>query len=45
MQLKLEDALPDALCVVGGGPIGCELAQAFSRLGASVTLVGHWPTG
>ena len=33
------DEVPSKLTVVGGGPIGCELAQAFSRLGASVTLV------
>lgn len=31
--------LPKRLVVLGGGPIGCELAQAFSRLGASVTQV------
>jgi pyruvate/2-oxoglutarate dehydrogenase complex dihydrolipoamide dehydrogenase (E3) component len=29
---------PDRLAVIGGGPIGCELAQAFSRLGCEVTL-------
>ena len=31
--------LPGRLLVMGGGPIGCELAQAFSRLGAQVTLI------
>ncbi|MBI1348127.1 FAD-containing oxidoreductase [bacterium] len=31
--------LPRRLAVIGGGPIGCELAQAFSRLGAEVTLL------
>lgn len=31
--------LPKRLLVVGGGPIGCELAQAFHRLGSQVTMV------
>ena len=31
--------LPPRLLVVGGGPIGCELAQAFSHLGSKVTQV------
>ena len=31
--------LPKRLLVVGSGPIGCELAQAFSNLGAQVTQV------
>ncbi len=30
---------PRRLLVLGGGPIGCELAQSFQRLGCEVTLV------
>lgn len=31
--------LPKHLIVIGGGPIGCELGQAFRRLGAEVSIV------
>jgi pyruvate/2-oxoglutarate dehydrogenase complex dihydrolipoamide dehydrogenase (E3) component len=32
-------ALPEKLIVLGGGPIGVELGQAFARLGAAVTII------
>ncbi|HEY0197296.1 MAG TPA: mercuric reductase [Rhodanobacter sp.] len=35
--------LPKRLLVVGGGPLGCELAQAFRRLGSKVTIVQDMP--
>ena len=34
---------PQSLLVMGAGPIGCELAQAFQRLGTQVTLVDMMP--
>jgi pyruvate/2-oxoglutarate dehydrogenase complex dihydrolipoamide dehydrogenase (E3) component len=36
-------ALPKRLAVIGGGPLGCELAQAFCRLGSHVTIVQNDP--
>ena len=36
-------ALPRRLIVIGGGPIGCELAQTFVRLGSQVSLVSDIP--
>jgi pyruvate/2-oxoglutarate dehydrogenase complex dihydrolipoamide dehydrogenase (E3) component len=35
--------LPRRLTVIGGGPLGCEMAQAFSRLGSQVTIVQDEP--
>jgi pyruvate/2-oxoglutarate dehydrogenase complex dihydrolipoamide dehydrogenase (E3) component len=35
--------LPESLLVVGGGPIGCELSQAFARLGSAITIVDMAP--
>jgi len=34
---------PRRLLVLGGGPIGCELAQAFRRLGSEVIIAGRAP--
>lgn len=36
-------ARPDGLIVLGGGPIGCELGQAFARLGVTVTILEVLP--
>ncbi len=36
-------SLPSRLLVLGGGPIGCEMAQAFAQLGSQVTLLQQAP--
>lgn len=33
------DHLPESMIILGGGPIGIEMAQAFSRLGTSVSVI------
>lgn len=38
------DEAPKRLIVLGGGPIGCELSQAFARLGSRVTQVEKAPS-
>jgi len=35
--------LPHRLGVIGGGPLGCELAQAFARLGSRVSIIQNEP--
>ena len=37
------EALPADLVVVGGGSVGCELGQAFARLGSRVTIIDRAP--
>ena len=37
--LARRNAVPERLLVLGAGPIGCELAQSFARLGSQVTVV------
>ena len=36
-------AVPESMVVLGGGAVGCELAQFFARVGARVTLVQNGP--
>lgn len=40
-QIFDNERLPRAMIVIGGGPIGMEMAQAYQRLGAQVTVVAQ----
>ncbi|HET9639910.1 MAG TPA: FAD-dependent oxidoreductase [Allosphingosinicella sp.] len=42
-RLRGRERMPGRIAIVGGGPIGTEMAQAFARLGAAVTQVEHGP--
>jgi len=42
-MLRGRDKVPERVAIIGGGPIGTEMAQAFARLGAKVTQVEHGP--
>jgi pyruvate/2-oxoglutarate dehydrogenase complex dihydrolipoamide dehydrogenase (E3) component len=42
-EVFLLERLPESMVIVGGGPIGIELAQAFARLGTKITVVEFLP--
>jgi pyruvate/2-oxoglutarate dehydrogenase complex dihydrolipoamide dehydrogenase (E3) component len=42
-QAAIPSELPASLAILGGGPIGVELGQAFARLGAKVTVIESGP--
>lgn len=41
--LRGRATIPGRIAILGGGPIGCELAQALQRLGSQVTLIQRGP--
>jgi pyruvate/2-oxoglutarate dehydrogenase complex dihydrolipoamide dehydrogenase (E3) component len=43
-EAAIPSELPGSLAILGGGPIGLELGQAFARLGSKVTVIEAGPT-
>jgi dihydrolipoamide dehydrogenase len=43
MQATSSHEVPESLAVLGGGPVGAELAQFYARVGSRVTLIDHGP--
>lgn len=41
LKIFENDRLPEHLLIIGGGPIGCEIAQAYRRLGSHVTVIAE----
>jgi dihydrolipoamide dehydrogenase len=42
-EATTSERVPESMVVLGGGPVGCELAQAWSSLGCRVTLIEGGP--
>jgi len=42
-RLRGRETVPARVAIIGGGPIGTEMAQAFARLGSKVTQIEHGP--
>ena len=43
-ELLSIEALPESLAIIGGGVIGCEIANIFASFGVSVTIIELMPT-
>ncbi len=39
MNLFIQESIPKSITIIGGGAIGCEMAQSFARLGSNVNIV------
>jgi len=43
MEIFSLEKLPESMIILGGGPIGLEMAQAFHRLGSTITVLDRGP--